>query len=95
MIGRPHHVVIDTDPRALAQFYSEMLGLPITYTSDDWVVITEDDSPQASRFWLRSPAAGLAGALPPLSRALGAPAGQFQLQRMPAAESRLAECWRK
>ncbi len=52
MIGRPHHVVIDTDPRALAQFYSEMLGLPITYTSDDWVVITEDDQPSGFAFRL-------------------------------------------
>jgi catechol 2,3-dioxygenase-like lactoylglutathione lyase family enzyme len=43
MIGRRHHVVIDTpDPTALAEFYSELLGLPITFTSDDWVVISED-----------------------------------------------------
>jgi hypothetical protein len=40
MIGRVHHVVIDCpDPHALAVFYSELVGLPITYTSDDWVVI--------------------------------------------------------
>lgn len=40
MIGRAHHVVIDCpDPRALAAFYSELLGLSITYESDDWVVI--------------------------------------------------------
>ena len=44
MIGRRHHVVIDCPgPRALAEFYSELLGLSITYESDDWVVIVEND----------------------------------------------------
>ncbi len=44
MIGRPHHVVIDCPhPRALAEFYSELLGLSISYESDDWVVIAEND----------------------------------------------------
>ncbi len=41
MIGRPHHVVIDCpDPAALAQFYCELLGLPITFSSADWVVLS-------------------------------------------------------
>ncbi len=53
MIGRAHHVVIDTpDPMALAEFYSELLGLPITYSSDDWVVIAEDDRASGFAFQL-------------------------------------------
>lgn len=49
MIGRPHHIVIDCpDPGALAAFYSELLGLPITYESEDWVVVAT--SSQASGF---------------------------------------------
>jgi catechol 2,3-dioxygenase-like lactoylglutathione lyase family enzyme len=38
MIGRLHHVVIDCpDPSALARFYSELTGLPVTYESVDWL----------------------------------------------------------
>jgi catechol 2,3-dioxygenase-like lactoylglutathione lyase family enzyme len=44
VIGRRHHIVIDCQaPLALAQFYAELLGLAITYQSDDWVVISEND----------------------------------------------------
>lgn len=40
MIGRAHHVVLDCpDPAALAAFYAELLGLDVTYRSDDWVVV--------------------------------------------------------
>jgi catechol 2,3-dioxygenase-like lactoylglutathione lyase family enzyme len=40
MIGRMHHVVIDCPrPSELAAFYGELLGMPITYLSDDWVVV--------------------------------------------------------
>lgn len=47
MIGRLHHVVLDCpDPHALARFYSDLLGDPITYASDDWVVVST--SAQAS-----------------------------------------------
>ena len=43
MIGRQHHVVIDCpDPSGLAAFYSELLGLPVTYESPDWMVVAED-----------------------------------------------------
>ena len=43
MIGRPHHVVVDCpDPSVLARFYSELLGLPVTYESPDWVVVAEN-----------------------------------------------------
>jgi catechol 2,3-dioxygenase-like lactoylglutathione lyase family enzyme len=53
MIGRRHHVVIDCpDPIALADFYSELLGLPITHRSDDWVVIAENDRTSGFAFQL-------------------------------------------
>jgi catechol 2,3-dioxygenase-like lactoylglutathione lyase family enzyme len=46
-LGRLHHVVLDTeDPRALATFYSALLGLPVTYDDGDWVVVAT--SPEAS-----------------------------------------------
>jgi catechol 2,3-dioxygenase-like lactoylglutathione lyase family enzyme len=51
MIGRLHHVVIDCpEPAALAAFYSELLGLPVTYRSDDWVVIAENDTTSGIAF---------------------------------------------
>lgn len=53
MIGRLHHVVLDCpDPRALALFYSELLGLPVTYDSDDWVVVARDDTTSGLAFQL-------------------------------------------
>ena len=40
MIGRLHHAAFDcADPAALAAFYSALLGWPVTYRSDDWVVV--------------------------------------------------------
>ena len=40
MIGRLTTVVLDCpEPKALAEFYSELLGLPITSVDDDWVDI--------------------------------------------------------
>jgi len=51
MIGRRHHVVIDCpDPAALAAFYSELIGLPVTYRSDDWVVIAETETTSGFAF---------------------------------------------
>ncbi len=51
MIGRLHHVVLDCpDPDALASFYSELLGLPVTYRSSDWVVIAPDDTTSGVAF---------------------------------------------
>jgi len=48
-----HHVVIDCpDPSALAAFYSELIGLPVTYSSDDWVVIAENDTTSGVAFQL-------------------------------------------
>jgi catechol 2,3-dioxygenase-like lactoylglutathione lyase family enzyme len=40
MIGHLHTVVIDCpDPSGLADFYSELLGQPVTSREDDWVVV--------------------------------------------------------
>lgn len=51
MIGRMHHVVIDCpDPVVLADFYSIVLGLPVTYQSADWVVIATDDTTSGLAF---------------------------------------------
>jgi catechol 2,3-dioxygenase-like lactoylglutathione lyase family enzyme len=53
MIGRLHHVVIDCPaPSALARFYSELTGLPITYESIDWVVIAANDTTSGLAFQL-------------------------------------------
>jgi catechol 2,3-dioxygenase-like lactoylglutathione lyase family enzyme len=42
MIGRLSSVVLDCpDPQALARFYSELLGLPITRVDGDWVDISD------------------------------------------------------
>lgn len=43
MTARLSSVVLDTpDPSGLARFYSDLLGLPITKTEDDWVDIGHD-----------------------------------------------------
>jgi catechol 2,3-dioxygenase-like lactoylglutathione lyase family enzyme len=53
VIGRLHHVVLDcTDARALAQFYSQLLGDPITYDSDDWVVVSTSSQASGLAFQL-------------------------------------------
>lgn len=53
MIGRLHHVVVDCpQPAALAGFYSALLGLPVTYTSNDWVVIAKNDATSGIAFQL-------------------------------------------
>lgn len=45
MIGRMHHVVLGCpDPAALARFYSTLLGLPVTYRDNDWVVVAANDT---------------------------------------------------
>lgn len=44
MIGRLGAVVLDCpDPRALAAFYRELLGMPLRYEEDDWVTLGEGD----------------------------------------------------
>jgi len=53
MIGRLHHMVLDCpDPAALAAFYSAVLGQPITYRGDDWVVVARDDQTSGLAFQL-------------------------------------------
>jgi hypothetical protein len=53
MLGRLHHVVLDCpDPRALASFYSTLLGDPITYVSDDWVVVSTSSQASGLAFQL-------------------------------------------
>ena len=51
MIGRMHHVVVDgPDPDVLAAFYSALLGLPVTYRSEDWVVVAASDTSSGLAF---------------------------------------------
>ena len=51
MRGRLHHLILDcADPKLLAQFYSTLLGQPITYTSDDFVVVAENDETSGLAF---------------------------------------------
>ncbi len=38
------------DPQALADFYAELVGLPVTYTSDDFVVVSRDDTTSGLAF---------------------------------------------
>jgi catechol 2,3-dioxygenase-like lactoylglutathione lyase family enzyme len=53
VIGRLHHMIVDCpDPATLAGFYSELLGLPITWESDDFVVISQDASSSGIGFQL-------------------------------------------
>jgi catechol 2,3-dioxygenase-like lactoylglutathione lyase family enzyme len=53
MIGRLHHVIVDCpDPGGLASFYSELLGLPITYRADDFVVVARNDTTSGVAFQL-------------------------------------------
>src|SRR4051812_23179407 len=44
MRARLHHLILDCpDPRTLAEFYSRLLDQPITYDSEDFVVVAVDD----------------------------------------------------
>jgi catechol 2,3-dioxygenase-like lactoylglutathione lyase family enzyme len=48
-----HHVIIDCpDPAALAEFYSELLGQPVTYSSEDFVVVAASDRASGLGFQL-------------------------------------------
>jgi catechol 2,3-dioxygenase-like lactoylglutathione lyase family enzyme len=52
-IGRMHHVVVDCpEPASLAEFYSVLLGLPVTFTSEDWVVIAANETTSGIAFQL-------------------------------------------
>jgi catechol 2,3-dioxygenase-like lactoylglutathione lyase family enzyme len=53
MIGRLHHAAFDCpDPAALADFYSQLLGWPVTYRSADWVVVAADETSSGLAFQL-------------------------------------------
>ena len=53
MIGRLHHVIVDCpDPAALAAFYSELLGLPVTWQEDDFAVVSASDTTSGIGFQL-------------------------------------------
>ncbi|MPZ85255.1 MAG: glyoxalase [Actinophytocola sp.] len=53
MIGRLHHVVLDCpNPPALAAFYRDLLGMPVTHTSADWVVVAANDTSSGLAFQL-------------------------------------------
>src|SRR5262245_28451396 len=53
MIGRLHHAILDCpDPASLARFYSGLLGLPVTYESDDFVVVSRDTTTSGLAFQL-------------------------------------------
>jgi catechol 2,3-dioxygenase-like lactoylglutathione lyase family enzyme len=53
MIGRLHHVILDcADPAALAAFYAELLGQPVTYSRDDFVVVAANDTSSGLAFQL-------------------------------------------
>ena len=53
MLGRIHHLILDCpDPRSLGRFYSELLGQPITYDSEDFVVVAENDTTSGLAFQL-------------------------------------------
>ena len=54
-IGQLHHVILDCpDPMALATFYSRLLGKPITYADEDFVVVATSDRASGLAFQ-RSP----------------------------------------
>jgi len=53
VLGRLHHVIVDCpDPAALAGFYAELLGLPITWQEDDFAVVARDDKSSGIGFQL-------------------------------------------
>ncbi|WP_214320444.1 VOC family protein [Nonomuraea sediminis] len=52
-IARYRTTVLDCpDPRALAEFYSKLLGWPIVSVEDDWVVVSDGGSPKRLAFQL-------------------------------------------
>jgi catechol 2,3-dioxygenase-like lactoylglutathione lyase family enzyme len=53
MRARLHHLIIDcADPRKLARFWSRLLDQPITYDSDDFVVVAANDRTSGLGFQL-------------------------------------------
>jgi catechol 2,3-dioxygenase-like lactoylglutathione lyase family enzyme len=53
MTGRLHHLILDAaDIGAEAAFWSALLGQPVTYRSDDFVVVAADDRTSGLAFQL-------------------------------------------
>jgi catechol 2,3-dioxygenase-like lactoylglutathione lyase family enzyme len=51
VIGRMHHVVLDCpDPAVLAAFYSDLLGLPVTYRDDAWAMVAVNETSSGLAF---------------------------------------------
>lgn len=51
MRGRMHHIILDCpDPALLARFYAALLDRPITYESDDFVVVSKNDTTSGLAF---------------------------------------------
>ncbi|MGW0805216.1 VOC family protein [Nonomuraea sp. NPDC002799] len=52
-IAELRSIVLDCpDPAALADFYSKLLGWPVTSVEEDWVVVTDGGSPKRLAFQL-------------------------------------------
>ena len=53
VIGRLHHLIVDcSDPRGLAAFWSAVLGQPVTFAEDDFVVVARDTTTSGMAFQL-------------------------------------------
>jgi len=94
MIGRMHHVVLDCpDPDTLAAFYSAVLGLPVTYRDDDWVVVAVSDTTSGLAFQRALRVTG--GRRGPIQRSRSRPTSTswWTTSRRPGREcSRWARC---
>ncbi|WP_043511877.1 VOC family protein [Actinoplanes sp. SE50/110] len=50
-LGRLHHVIVDCpEPRELAEFWSAVLGEPVTYDDGDFVVVSADTTTSGLAF---------------------------------------------
>jgi len=50
-VGRLHHVIVDCpDPAASGRFWSALLGEPITHETEDFVVVSSDDTTSGLAF---------------------------------------------
>jgi catechol 2,3-dioxygenase-like lactoylglutathione lyase family enzyme len=50
-VGRLHHLILDCpDPLVSARFWSALLGQPITYADDDFVVVSTNDTTSGLAF---------------------------------------------
>jgi Glyoxalase-like domain len=89
MIGRMHHVVLDCpDPAALAAFYSALLGLPVTYRDDDWVVVAADDTSSGLAFQRPQVTSHRPGPIPQCHSS----STSTSWSKMPQPQAR--KCWR-